>query len=504
VPSAGESAVPRPPIVSRAAWGADESLVVTPNEYGQSAKVVFVHHTDTGNDYSCTDSAALVRSIFLYHVKTNGWNDIGYNFLVDKCGTLFEGRSGGVDRPVIGAHSYGFNTDSTGVAVLGTFTSVAPPQAALDTVARVAAWKLGLTGADPTGTTTLVEGAPDGNFTYHSNVTFHTISGHRDANSTECPGQFLYDELGSIRAAAAQWMRPANLASVLLSGATAVNGTYYTKSTVTLSWPAAGVSGYELLDDGSTVARPTAADRSATVTLRPGTHRLQLRATNLDGTTAASPAFPVTVDATKPVFQSPTALTVRTGTAGTTVPVRLTWKATDDRLLESAKATSPSAATFTAATTSWSTSVTPGSSRNWSLAAADAAGNVATTTLARATTLMSESSATRTGTWHSISDSRYLGGKGLYSTANGATASWTFTGRSAGLIAKRGTGTGKVYVYVDGTLRATIDTKTSTTLYRQIQWTTGWSTSARHTIKIKVAGTSGRATIAIDGIAVVN
>jgi uncharacterized protein with LGFP repeats len=126
-------------------------MVTSPAAYGKAVKVVFVHHTDTGNDYSCADSPAVVRSIFLYHVQTNGWNDIGYNFLVDKCGTLFEGRSGGVDAPVIGAHAYGFNTDSAGVAVLGTFTDVAPPQPALDTVARVAAWKLGLDGGSPTG-----------------------------------------------------------------------------------------------------------------------------------------------------------------------------------------------------------------------------------------------------------------------------------------------------------------------------------------------------------------
>ncbi|HZE32646.1 MAG TPA: hypothetical protein VE198_14550, partial [Actinoallomurus sp.] len=89
----------------------------------------------------------------------------------------------------------------------------------------------------------------------------------------------------------------------------------------------------------------------------------------------------------------------------------------------------------------------------------------------------------------------------LSSTRLGATASWTITGRSVGLITRRATNTGKFSVYVDGVYAATIDTKSSSSLYRQIQWTKTWSTSGRHTIKIRVAATSGRPTVAIDGLA---
>ncbi|GLY79658.1 hypothetical protein Airi01_079250 [Actinoallomurus iriomotensis] len=503
-PAPTTSTAPRPDIVARAAWGADESLVPTPNAYGQKVKAVFVHHTDTGNDYSCADSAAVVRSIFLYHVKTNGWNDIGYNFLVDRCGTLFEGRSGGVDRPVIGAHAYGFNTDSAGVAVLGTFTDVAPPQAALDTVAKVAAWKLGLSGGDPTGATTLTEGVKDGNFPYESAVTFKTISGHRDANSTACPGSLLYARLGAIRTAAAQWTTPADLSAASLTGATKVNTTYYTKGTVTLGWRPGAVSGYHLLDNGTTIAEPAATALSVTTTLRAGTHQLQLVADNMDGTTTKSPAFPVVADTAKPTFGSPAALSVRTGTVSTTkLPVSLKWKVTDDRLLQSVKATSPSAATFGTTTTSWSAYAKPSASTTWSLTAADAAGNTATSAVKRTAALRSDGSSSRTGTWKTTANSHYLGGSGLYSSAKGATASWTVTARSVGLIDKRTTSSGKLYVYVDGAYAATVDTRASSSLYRQIQWTRTWSTSTRHTIKIKVAGTSGRPTIALDGLAYV-
>ena len=504
-PAPKASAAPRPAMVSRAGWGADESLVATPNVDATTVKAVFVHHTDTGNTYSCADSAAVVRSIFLYHVKTNGWNDIGYNFLVDKCGTLFEGRSGGVDRPVIGAHAYGFNTNSAGVAVLGTFTNVAPPQAALDTVARVAAWKLGLDGGDPTGTTTLTEGVKDGNFPYGSSVTFKVISGHRNANSTACPGQLLYDKLPAIRAAAAQWTKPADLTSTSLTGATKVNSTYYTKGAVTLGWHAAAVTGYTLLDNGTAIAHPAASALSVTTTLHAGTHQLQVVADNIDGTATKSPLFPMVADTTKPAFSSAAALSVRTGTVSSTkIPVSLKWKATDDRLLQSVKATSPSATTFTPTTTSWSAYAKPSASTAWSLTAADAAGNAATSSVTRTTSRRSDSSSSRTGTWKTTTNSQYLGGSGLYSSAKGATASWVVTTRSVALINKRTTTSGKLYVYVDGVYAATVDTRASSSLYRQVQWTRTWSTSTRHTIKVKVAATSGRPTIALDGLAYIS
>jgi uncharacterized protein with LGFP repeats len=496
------STAPRPAIVSRAGWGADESLVASPNAYAPKVKAVFVHHTDTGNTYSCADSAAVVRSIFLYHVKTNGWNDIGYNFLVDKCGTLFEGRSGGVDRPVIGAHAYGFNTGSAGVAVLGTFTTVAPPQRALDTVARVAAWKLGFEGGNPTGSTTLTEGVKDGNFPYGSSVTFKTISGHRNANSTACPGDALYAKLAAIRTAAGQWTTPADLTSTSVTGATKVNSTYYTKGTITLGWRAAAVTRYTLLDNGTAIAHPAASALSVTTTLHAGTHQLQVVADNINGTTAKSPVFPVVADSAKPAFSSPAALSVRTGTVSSTkIPVSLKWKVADDRLLRSVKATSPSATTFATTTTSWSAYAKPATSTAWSLTAADAAGNTASSTATRTTSLRSDSSSSRTGTWKTTTNSQYLGGSGLYSSAKGATASWTVTTRSVALINKRTTSSGRLYVYVDGVYAATVDTRASSSLYRQVQWTRTWSTSTRHTIKVKVAGTSGRPTIAIDGLA---
>ncbi|MGW1884252.1 N-acetylmuramoyl-L-alanine amidase [Streptomyces sp. NPDC001970] len=145
------STAPQPVVTPRSGWGADESLVKAPATYTTDTKVVFAHHTAGTNDYTCEQSPDIIRAIFLYPVQGQGWNDIGYQFLVDKCGTVFEGRAGGIDKPVLGAQTYGFNTDTTGVAVLGNDNDAISSQPVLDAAASVAAWKLGLYGYDAAG-----------------------------------------------------------------------------------------------------------------------------------------------------------------------------------------------------------------------------------------------------------------------------------------------------------------------------------------------------------------
>lgn len=211
VPSPPPSTVTQPHIVSRAQWGAAESTVKDAPEYIEKVSAVFVHHTVGSNDYSCAESPALVRGIMAYHVQTELWNDIRYNFLVDKCGRIFEGRAGGVDLPVRGAHTYGFNGDSAGIAVLGDFEGAAatsttaakaagrPTRAALESVARVAAWKLGQYGGNPSGQVTLTAADDTGVWKAGEQATLNTISGHRDGFATECPGKNLYSKLSEIR-----------------------------------------------------------------------------------------------------------------------------------------------------------------------------------------------------------------------------------------------------------------------------------------------------------------
>ncbi|MGK5543996.1 N-acetylmuramoyl-L-alanine amidase [Streptomyces sp. URMC 127] len=194
---------PRPRIVTRAGWGADESLRESGFVYTGAVRAAFVHHTASGNRYSCSQSASVIRGIYRYHVVSSGWRDLGYNFLIDKCGTIYEGRSGGVARPVKGAHTLGFNSNSMGIAVLGTYGTTNPSTAAVDAVADLTAWKLGLFGANPAGTTSLVSGG--GNlYKKGTKVRLKVISGHRDGFSTECPGDRLYRKLGTARSVAAR------------------------------------------------------------------------------------------------------------------------------------------------------------------------------------------------------------------------------------------------------------------------------------------------------------
>ncbi|MET7516151.1 N-acetylmuramoyl-L-alanine amidase [Streptomyces sp. NPDC005480] len=208
------SAAGQPDITSRAGWGADESIVADPPTYTTDTKAVFVHHTAGTNDYTCAESASIIRGILTYHVKSNGWNDIGYNFLVDKCGTVFEGRAGGVDKPVYGAHTYGFNTDTSGVAVLGDFNTATSTPAVRDAIAQLAAWKLGLYGINPADSIVMAAGADNGKFTQGQLVTMNRISGHRDGYPTECPGNNLYGDLPAIRTLAASKNSPAKGADV--------------------------------------------------------------------------------------------------------------------------------------------------------------------------------------------------------------------------------------------------------------------------------------------------
>ncbi|MER7540830.1 peptidoglycan recognition protein [Streptomyces sp. NPDC097704] len=195
---------PQPKIITRKGWGADESIREKGFVYTKTIKAAFVHHSATGNNYTCKQAPSVLRSIYRYHVKSSGWRDFGYNFAVDKCGNIYEGRAGGVAKPVMGAHTLGFNTNSMGIAVLGTFTKSTPPAAVVTAVARLTAWKLGLHGVNPKGTSYLVSGG--GNlFKKGTTVRFNSIAGHRDGFATECPGGRLYNKLGTARTSSAKF-----------------------------------------------------------------------------------------------------------------------------------------------------------------------------------------------------------------------------------------------------------------------------------------------------------
>jgi len=186
-----------PGIVPRKGWNADERIRRAGPSFAAALRLALVHHTAGANGYTAAEAPAIVRAIQLYHVKGNGWNDVGYNFLVDRFGTVYEGRYGGIDRNVVGAHAEGFNTGSVGVAVLGEYSSLAVTAKARESVARLLAWRLDLAHIDPATTQSFISG---GNARYPAGlpVFLRTVSGHRDTGFTDCPGTALYNLLNSI------------------------------------------------------------------------------------------------------------------------------------------------------------------------------------------------------------------------------------------------------------------------------------------------------------------
>jgi flagellar hook assembly protein FlgD len=192
-----------PPIVSRTAWGGNELLRRNHPLYASAVRLVIVHHTATPNNYTPAQSAAIVRGIDVYHVRANGWNDIGYNFLIDRYGQVYEGRYGGITRNVIGAHALGFNSETVGIALVGNFTAAKPTAAAVQSLERLIAWRLDLAHVDPVSTLTYVSGGSE-RWRAGVKVKLRAVSGHRDTGSTTCPGNNLYALLGRVAYAAEQ------------------------------------------------------------------------------------------------------------------------------------------------------------------------------------------------------------------------------------------------------------------------------------------------------------
>jgi hypothetical protein len=187
--------VPQPKMTSRSRWGAGASR--TPR-YSSSVRAATLHHTAGSNTYACKDAPGIVRAIWNYHAKKLGWGDIGYHFLVDKCGRIYEGRAGGIKRAVLGAHAGGFNTSTFGISIMGDFTRTLPPPAAREAVAQTVAWKFSIHRINPTGRVTLTS-AGSTRYKKGVRVTLPTFFVHRDVSKTTCPGDRLMREVPAIR-----------------------------------------------------------------------------------------------------------------------------------------------------------------------------------------------------------------------------------------------------------------------------------------------------------------
>ncbi|EGV12396.1 N-acetylmuramoyl-L-alanine amidase [Actinomyces sp. oral taxon 175] len=192
-------------VTTRAEWGANASYMSWDPEYARAGHVV-VHHTAGTNSYSAGQSASIVRGIYYYHAVVLDWGDIGYNFLVDKFGTVFEGRSGSVAAPAgrmsIGAHARGVNTGTMGISMMGDYSTVSPSDAQLSSVGKMAGWFLKRAGiSDATGWAGLHVWTTE-RYQAGSTISMPRILGHRDVGYTTCPGNVGYSKLGAIRAIA--------------------------------------------------------------------------------------------------------------------------------------------------------------------------------------------------------------------------------------------------------------------------------------------------------------
>jgi hypothetical protein len=323
----------RPAILGRAAWGADESRVRNAPTYMPTIKAAVLHHTAGKNNYSASQVPSIIRGDYAYHLS-RGWSDIGYNALVDRFGRIWEGRAGGLDRAVMGAHAGGFNTDTFGVAMLGNYDVSHPSAASIRAVARVMAWKLDLDHRDPFGSTRLTS-AGGGTARYPSGrtVTLPVIMGHRNTGYTACPGRYLYPYLGSIRTQVRSLMKaalldPARPPAVVQRGAAV---SISTRALAAQSWRldvTAPFGGGRVARVGGSVAagRPIKASWNGRLPngslARPGRYRLTLSSSSSRGT-----ARPVVADVLVvppvPVAEIPAVPSSGTGGYFPVTPTRL-------------------------------------------------------------------------------------------------------------------------------------------------------------------------------------
>jgi N-acetylmuramoyl-L-alanine amidase-like protein len=196
----------QPAIIARRAWAGDLEPRFPP-AYGD-VRLAFVHHSVTANGYSSGEVPAILRSIYYFHTRVRGWNDIGYNFAVDAYGRIWEARAGGIDQAVVGAQAGGYNLESFGAVLLGDFESTLPTSTARGALAHLVAWKLALHGVPIRGHVTVEVDPSDAFYTRFRPgqlVSLPRIAGHRDGCTTDCPGDDMYfNGMPPLRHAVAQ------------------------------------------------------------------------------------------------------------------------------------------------------------------------------------------------------------------------------------------------------------------------------------------------------------
>jgi len=308
--TAAEAMTQKPGITTRAGWGANERYRNCGPYYSSRVKMAFVHHTANANSYSPGQSPGIVRAIYWYHTKSLGWCDIAYNFLVDRYGQVFEGRYGGMTKPVLPGATKGFNTGSVAVSAIGNFQIARPTSALIRSIERLLAWRLDWAHVDPSSSVWMMSRGSTGNkYPPGKWVRFRTIAGHRNAGYTSCPGYYLYAHLPSIRSVVYKLglpkiFNPKQSPSSFITGRGSV--TWKATASATMNW------NLRVLDGGNHIIRSWNRQGSTFLLTwdgltregepaPPGIYRVVLKASNPSGQ-ARPAAFSLTI---KPVPPCP-------------------------------------------------------------------------------------------------------------------------------------------------------------------------------------------------------
>ena len=320
-PASAGALTARPAMVPRWKWGADPAYFNTGTKgcsapyYASAVKMAFVHHTSGVNGYAPSQSDDIVRSIYWYHTQERGYCDIAYNFLIDRYGTIFVGRKGGVDRPVIPGSQMGFNTGTFSVSLMGNFQDTAPPAAAVDSLEQLLAWRLDVAHLPPKGTAMMISaGGSTTKYPKGTRVKLPVISGHRDTGITDCPGDFVYRQLPDIRLAVRatglpKIYRPQASTEQVTPGLDTV--TFTARGSESLTWQVNVVAA-----DGSVLASLPQAGTNLALTwdgsdasglpLPPGSYSAVIQAQSADGNVALPASLPIAVNPIPTPSPSPT------------------------------------------------------------------------------------------------------------------------------------------------------------------------------------------------------
>lgn len=340
---------------SRADWGANESITAwskgTDTQVFQPVQVLTVHHT-AGSNSTTQDYSAEMRAILSYHVQTQGWSDIGYQYLIDGNGVVYEGRNAGhtsnsclygggdgsdfahqtgTNNLVTGAHVGGWNSGNLGIALMGCFEDSActgDTKVPAGSVAGLESLLTTLTARhslNPQGTVHYI------NPVNSSTKDVAAISAHLDWEATLCPGANLYPQLPAIRADVAQRLAPPPITGTP-SAPTNLTATAYSTNQINLAWKdnAADETGYrvEQSTDGSTTwtVKATLDSNSTSYSdtgLNAGaTYWYRIIASNNTGDSGPSNTASATT-----LLAPPTAPTGLSATASSSTQINLNWSA---------------------------------------------------------------------------------------------------------------------------------------------------------------------------------